>query len=65
MALYHLYFFDGDGRNVDRRAFDCADDHAALQMARSLCLDHDIDVWQKARRIAQVKPGDFAFGSVQ
>lgn len=60
MSRYQFYLLNSADRDVDRQVHSCMDDQAAVQMARSLCFDNNIDVWQGARRVARVKKADFA-----
>lgn len=60
MARYQLYFLTEDDRDVNREDHSCTDDRAAILMGRSLCLEHNIDIWHDARRVARVSRGDFS-----
>jgi hypothetical protein len=59
MTKYQLYFLGDGDRDVAREDHRCADDRAAILIGRSLCLDHNIDIWQDTRRVARVSRGDF------
>lgn len=62
MPYYQLYLLSDDDRDVARQDHSCADDHAAVQIGRSLCFDQNIDIWHEARRVARVQKSDFAIG---
>ena len=40
---------------VERVELVCADDEAAKEQAKSLADGHDVELWQKARRIAEFR----------
>ena len=60
MIAYQFYLLDEDDRDVDRQDRRCVDDDAAIRVARSLCLENNIDVWCEARRVARIPSGNFA-----
>lgn len=60
MTAYQLYFLNDDDRDVARQDHVCADDPAAIRMGRSLCFEHNIDIWNGARRVARIPQGNFA-----
>jgi hypothetical protein len=55
MIHYCFYLLDAAGHCLARQDHRFADDLDALDKARSLCADHDIDIWQGTRRVASVK----------
>ena len=59
MAQYQLYFLSDEDRDVEQQVFSCLDDHSAILVARSLCRDYNIDVWEDGRRVARVNKRDF------
>lgn len=60
MSPYQFYLLNSADRDVDRQVHSCTNDRAAVQMARSLCFDNNIDIWQDARRVARVGRDDFS-----
>lgn len=58
MARYQLYLLDRFGRAIKREDHDCSNDGAAVLQGRSLCQEHDVDVWREDRRVARVHRGD-------
>lgn len=60
MSQYQFYLLNSADRDVDQQMHRCQDDHAAVQLARSICFDNNIDIWQGARRVARVGKSDFA-----
>jgi hypothetical protein len=62
MVEYQFYLLNEDDRDVARQDYCCADDQAAMEVARSLCLENRIDVWSQARRVARIGQSEFAFG---
>ena len=58
MVEYRLYSFDLTYHIVSAKAVLALDELAALQVAEQSCEDHAIEVWQGARRVARVKPGN-------
>ena len=55
MILYRFYWLDWRERIVRREEHYCRDDLEALEIAESLNVGHDIEVWQNARRVARVR----------
>lgn len=64
MSKYQFYLLNSADRDIDRQVHSCANDGAAMQLARSLCLDNNVDIWHGVRRVARVGKGDFAMPSV-
>jgi hypothetical protein len=62
MSEYQLYLLSDDDRDLAREVHTCIDDHAAILVGRSLCFDHNIDIWHEARRVARIEKGDFSIG---
>jgi len=59
VGLYQLYFLDDDDRDIARQEHRCADDRAAVRRGRSLCMEHNIDIWDNARRVARIHKEQF------
>jgi hypothetical protein len=57
MALYKLSLLR-DGELVKRVWHDLADDLHALELARTFCRDHVVEVYEGVRLVARVKKGD-------
>ena len=60
MIAYQFYLLDDNDSDVARQDHSCTDDNAAIQVARSICLENNVDVWSEARRIARIGQSDFA-----
>jgi hypothetical protein len=55
MADYRVYLIGGDGHFIKAILLDCDDDPAAIESAKQFCGEHDIEVWQRDRKIAAFK----------
>ena len=55
---YKLYCLDAWEHIVSTREVAAPDDLAALQEAEKDCAEYAVEVWQGARRVARVKPGN-------
>lgn len=44
MSKYQFYLLNSADRDIDRQVHSCANDGAAMQLARSLCLDNNVDI---------------------
>ena len=53
MAEYRVYLIDSDDRFYDVVPLICADDHEAMEKAKQLADGHDVELWQRDRRIAR------------
>jgi hypothetical protein len=53
MSGYRVYVIGSDGRFVRAVNLDCADDSAAIESAKQFIDGHDIELWQRDRRIAR------------
>jgi hypothetical protein len=51
MAEYRAYVVGDDGRIMRAFDFESADDDAAKAEAKKLVDDHDVELWQRARKI--------------
>jgi hypothetical protein len=58
MADYRVYIVGRDGNFQSSIALDCAGDEAAIESAKQFVDGHDIELWQRDRKIAtfQAKP---------
>jgi hypothetical protein len=55
MGQYRFYSLDREGRICAARNVDCAEDQATVNLATDLLNGHDIEVWERGRRVAHVK----------
>jgi hypothetical protein len=53
MPDYRVYIIGHDGHFMKSEQLDCADDAAAIESAKQLIDGHDIELWQRDRRIAR------------
>jgi hypothetical protein len=51
MAEYRAYLIGSDGHFYDAIPLTCADDAEAIEMAKLLAIDHDVELWQRDRKI--------------
>jgi hypothetical protein len=52
MPEYRVYIIGPDGHFVDSIALECADDMEATEQAKQLVDGNDVELWQRARKIA-------------
>ena len=52
MAEYRAYLVDSDGHFYDVVPLICADDAEAMEKAKQLAVGHDVELWQRDRKIA-------------
>jgi hypothetical protein len=50
---YRAYIIGRDGHFIKAIALDCADDDAAREYAKQLIDGHEVELWQRDRKIAQ------------
>ena len=55
MPEYRVYIVGLHGHFVDAVLLECADDSEAMEQAKQLVDGHDVELWQRARKIAQFK----------
>ena len=55
MAEYRAYLIGDDGHFYDAFPLTSADDAEAIEMAKLLAIDHDVELWQLDRKIATLK----------
>ena len=53
MSGYRAYIIGSDGHFRDAVVLECADDDAATEQARQLVDGHDVELWQRGRKIAR------------
>ena len=53
MTHCQVYAIGNDGFLFSAIHLDCSDDKAAIESAKQLINDHDIELWQRDRRIAK------------
>jgi hypothetical protein len=53
MTDYRVYIIGDDGHIVSAIQIDCSDDSAAIQTAKQHINGHDLELWQRDRRIAR------------
>jgi hypothetical protein len=52
MADYRAYLVDEDGHFSEAVPLICADDAEAIEKARPLAVDKDVELWQLDRKVA-------------
>ena len=55
MSEYRVYIIGSDGHFQSSIPLDCADDDEAIERARQLVDGHDVELWQRARKIATLE----------
>jgi hypothetical protein len=55
MPGYRVYIIGLDGEFIKSINLDCFDDDAALASARRFVDGHDVELWQRDRRIARLE----------
>ncbi len=53
MPDYRVYILDSDGRFADTVPLECADDNEAMKRTEQLVDGHDVELWQRDRKIAK------------
>jgi hypothetical protein len=53
MPEYRVYIIGSDGHFQSSVALECADDEEATRKAEQLVDGHDVELWQRARKIAK------------
>jgi hypothetical protein len=54
VSEYRVYIVGSDGHFVSSVPLECADDAEATEQAKQLVDGHDVELWQRARKIAAV-----------
>ena len=52
MPEYRAYIIGPDGHFHSSVALECLDDEAAAEQAKQLVDGHDVELWQRARKVA-------------
>ncbi len=55
MPDYRVYTIGDDGHFHSSVTLECADDAEAIQRAKQLMDGHDVELWQRTRKIATFK----------
>ncbi|RZN30541.1 hypothetical protein CWO90_19920 [Bradyrhizobium sp. Leo121] len=55
MQEYRIFVLGRDGRIMDRHEFLAPDDNAAQERAKQMVDGHDIELWERARKIAELR----------
>jgi hypothetical protein len=53
MGDYRVYVIGSDGHFIEAIQLNCQDDTAAIESAKQFIDGHDIELWQRDRRIAR------------
>ena len=53
MPDYRAYVIDTDGHFYSALQLECADDPEAMEKTKQLVDGHDVELWQRARKIAR------------
>jgi len=53
MSDYRVYIIGADGHVVRAIQLNCRDDNAAIESAKQFINGHDIELWQRDRRVAR------------
>lgn len=53
MKEYRVYIVGSDGHFYNSLSLECADDDMAMERARQLVDEHDVELWQRDRKIAR------------
>ena len=53
MAEYRIYVVGGHGNIMSRIDIECADDNAAINIAKKHIDCHEIEIWQRDRLVAK------------
>jgi hypothetical protein len=54
MPYYRAYIIGRDGHFQKAVDLDCADDKAATEYAKQLVDGHDVELWQRDRKVAKL-----------
>ena len=53
MPEYRVYVIGSDGHFRSSLELECADDDEAMEQAKMLVDGHDVELWQRARKVAK------------
>lgn len=54
MPDYRIYVIDSDGHFHSALPLECTDDSEAVEKAKQLVDGHDVELWQRDRKIARL-----------
>ena len=63
MKQYKFYFLDDRGHVWRAQDHLLRDDLDALALAKNICTDHGVEIWEGTREVARVKRNDEPLGS--
>jgi hypothetical protein len=52
---YRVYFVNDEGHFFKSETLECPDDAAAIESAKQFIDGHDLELWQRARKITILK----------
>jgi hypothetical protein len=52
MPEYRVYVIGSDGHFFNSVPLECADDSEAMEQAKQLVDGHDVELWQRDRKVA-------------
>jgi len=58
MSYYRAYIIGRDGHFQSAVKLDSADDHAAIESAKQLVNDYDVELWQQDRLVTKLTTSD-------
>jgi hypothetical protein len=58
MADYRAYIIGHDGHFVTFKQLECINDDDAKEQAKRLVDGHDVELWQRARKVARFERRD-------
>jgi hypothetical protein len=58
MGEYRAYTVDIDGHFIGFEPLKCANDAEAIEKAKRLVRDHDIELWSGERLVTRISPAD-------
>jgi hypothetical protein len=53
MSIYRAYIVGRHSQFIGAVELDCVDDRAAIEAAKRLSCDHDVELWQMDRAVAR------------
>ncbi|MEH2514295.1 hypothetical protein V1291_005649 [Nitrobacteraceae bacterium AZCC 1564] len=56
MPDYKAYFIGRDGHFFNAKDLLCDSDEVAIEAAKQLVDGHDVELWQRHRKVAKLKP---------
>lgn len=58
MKQYKFFFLDDRGHVLRAQDHQLRDDLDALAVAKKICTDHAVEIWEGTREVARVKQND-------